>query len=116
MKKKMSRQLQLFGLFCCHQLYPVMRRSSDTIVATFNETIDASSLPTSFTGQTFTLTNAYIIGAGDRIVVEYSGSARVEIDVWTTDQIDGSNTRRIRYDGTGYIGGNTADVVGRMSS
>jgi hypothetical protein len=48
--------------------------------------------------------------------VEYSGPARVETDVWTTDQIDGSNTRRIRYDGAIYIGGNTADVVGTMSS
>lgn len=37
----------------------VVRTSSDTIVATFNETIDASSLPTSFIAQTFTLANAY---------------------------------------------------------
>jgi hypothetical protein len=94
----------------------VVRSLSDTIVATFNETIAASSLPTSFAAQTFTLTNAYTIAAGDRILVEYSGPARVDIDVWTTDQIDGSNTRRIRYDGTSYIGGNTADVVGTMSS
>jgi hypothetical protein len=58
-----------------------VRSSSDTIVATFNETIDASSLPTSFTGQTFTLTNAYAIGAGDRILIGYSGPARLEICV-----------------------------------
>jgi Domain of unknown function (DUF1929) len=94
----------------------VVRSSSDAIVATFNETINASSLPTSFTEQTFTLTNAYTIAAGDRILVEYSGPARVDIDVWATDQIDGSITRRVRYDGTSYIGGNTADVVGTMSS
>jgi hypothetical protein len=93
-----------------------VRSSSDTIVATFNETIDASSLPTSFTGQTFTLTNAYAIGAGDRILIGYSGPARLEIDVWTTDQIDGSNTRRTTYHDTGYFGHSTSDVVGTMSS
>jgi hypothetical protein len=48
-------------------------------------------------------------------LVEYSGPARVEIEAWGTDQIDGSNTRRVRYDGTSYIGGNTSDIVGTMS-
>jgi hypothetical protein len=94
----------------------VRRSSDDSIVATFTETITASSLPTTFADKTFTLANPYTIHAGDRILVEYSGPARVEIDAQATDKVDGSNTRRVRYDGTGYIGGNTVDIVGTMSS
>jgi len=94
----------------------VRRSSDDSIVATFNETIDAASLSTTFTEKTFTLTSAHTIQTGDRILVEYSGPARVEIDARATDQIDGSNTRRTRFDGTSYIGGNTVDIVGTMSS
>jgi hypothetical protein len=93
----------------------VRRRSDDIVMATFNETIDAATLSTSFAEQTFTLTITYVIQAGDRILIEYSGPAKVEIDVHTTDQIDGSNTRRVRYDGTSYIGGNMVDIVGTMS-
>ncbi|HUG96070.1 MAG TPA: hypothetical protein VMJ94_00890, partial [Nitrososphaera sp.] len=95
----------------------VVRRSSDdTIVATFNETIDAATLTTSFAEQTFTLPAAHVIQAGDKILIEFGGSGRVELSVWTTDQIDGSNTRRVRYDGTAYGTANAADVVGVMSS
>jgi hypothetical protein len=78
--------------------------------------MDAASLSTTFAEQTFTMTIPYTINAGDRILVEYGGPARVEIDARATDQVDGSNTRRIRYDGTSYIGGNTVDIVGTMSS
>jgi hypothetical protein len=94
----------------------VRRSSDDSVVASFSETISASSLSTTFADKTFTLVLPYTIKTGDRILVEYSGPARVEIDARATDQIDGSNTRRVRYDGTSYIGGNTVDIVGTMSS
>jgi hypothetical protein len=94
----------------------VVRNSSDTVVATFSETISASSLTTSYAERTFTLATARTIQTGDRILIEYSGPARVDLEVHTSDQVDGSNTRRVRYDGTSYIGGNTADIVGTMSS
>jgi galactose oxidase-like protein/Kelch motif protein len=94
----------------------VRRSSDDSVVASFSETISASSLSTTFADKTFTLVIPYTIKTGDRILVEYSGPARVEIDARATDQIDGSNTRRVRYDGTSYIGGNTVDIVGTMSS
>jgi len=94
----------------------VRRSSDDSIVAAFIEILSASSLSTTFADTTFTLAAAYTIQAGDRILVEYSGPARVEIDASSTDKIDGSNTRRVRYDGTSYIAGNTVDIVGTMSS
>jgi hypothetical protein len=94
----------------------VVRRSSDTVAATFTETIDAATLSTTFAERTFNLATAYTIQTGDRILIEFSGSGRVELSVWTTDQIDGSNTRRVRYDGTVYASSSSADVVGVMSS
>jgi hypothetical protein len=93
-----------------------VRSSDDSIVATFAETFDASSLSTTFAEKTFTLASPYTIQTGDRILVEYSGPARVDIDAHATDHIDGSNTRRTRYDGTSYIAGNTVDIVGTMTS
>lgn len=92
-----------------------IRNSAGNVVANFNETLSASSLSTSFTSYNFTLSSAYTINTGDKILIEYGGPARVDIEAWGTDQIDGSNTRRIRFDGTSYIGGNTADIVGTMS-
>jgi hypothetical protein len=95
----------------------VVRRSSDdSVVATFTETFNATSLTTSYADRTFTLATPRTIQTGDRILVEYSGPARVELEVRNTDQIDGSNTRRVRYDGTTYIGGSTVDLVGTMST
>jgi hypothetical protein len=94
----------------------VRRTSDDSIVAPFNETFDASSLTTSYADKVFTLATAHTIQSGDRILVEYSGPARVEIEAASTDRIDGSSTRRVRYDGTSYFGGNTVDIVGTMSS
>jgi hypothetical protein len=93
-----------------------VRNSAGTVVATFNETFNASSLSTSYAERTFTLTTPRTIQAGDRILVEYSGPARVDIEAHSTDKFDGSNTRRVRYDGTSYIGASTVDVVGTMSS
>jgi hypothetical protein len=93
----------------------VVRNASGTVVATFSETVNATTLSTSFTDFTFTLSNPYTIVTGDKILIEYGGPARVEIEAWGTDQIDGSNTRRTRFDGTSFIGGNASDIVGTMS-
>ncbi|HEV8387641.1 MAG TPA: galactose oxidase-like domain-containing protein [Nitrososphaera sp.] len=103
------------GLSPSGNISAFVRNSGGTVVATFSETINASSLSTSFTNYSFTLGSPYTIKAGDMILVEYSGPARVEVEAWSTDQFDGSNTRRTRFDGTSYIGGNTSDIVGTMS-
>ena len=44
------------------------------------------------------------------------GSPAVNMEIWNIDKIDGSNTRRVTYDSTSYIGGNTEDVTGNMSA
>jgi len=94
----------------------VVRQSSDdAVVATFAETFDASTLTTSYADKTFTLAAAYTIKTGDRILIEYSGPNGIQIDASSTDKVDGSNTRRVRYDGTSYIGGNTVDIIGTMT-
>lgn len=93
----------------------VVRNSADAIVASFNETFDATSLPTSYADRTFNLTTPHTLQAGDKILIEYSGPARVDVECTTDDVVDGSNTRRVRYDGAAYIGGNTVDIVGTMS-
>jgi hypothetical protein len=94
----------------------VIRSSNDKIVASFNEIIDSSSLSTTFAPITFTLTNPYVIQSGDRILIEYSGPDRVDIQIWKTDQFDASATRRTRYDINGYTGGSAEDIVGIMST
>src|SRR5690606_5814481 len=94
----------------------VRRVSDDAIVATFNETVDASALPTTFVEHTFTLATPYVIQSGDRILIEFGGSGRIELSVWTRDQIDGANTRRVRFDGASYATASTHDVVGVMKS
>ena len=93
----------------------VRRRSDDAIVATFNETINSTTLDTSFAEYTFTLTTPYTIAVGDRIMIEYAGPVGVDMEVWITDQFDGANTRRVRYTTT-YSFSNTTDVTGSMSS
>ena len=92
-----------------------IRNSAGSVVATFDDTISASSLTTSFANYDFTLANPYAIKLGDRILVEYSGTARVEVEVWSTDQFDGSRTRRVRFSGSSYLAGNASDIVGTMS-
>jgi hypothetical protein len=93
----------------------VRRFSDDAIVATFSETINSTTLDTSFAEYTFTLSTPYTIAVGDRIMIEYGGPQAVEVEVWTTDQFDGSNTRRVRYI-TSYSFSNIADLTGSMSS
>jgi len=94
----------------------VRRASDDAVVATFNETLNAASLPTSFAPFDFTLTTPYVIQTGDRLLVQYSGASRVDISVWTVDQFDGGATRRTRYTGTSYATSSTNDIPGQMSS
>ena len=94
----------------------IRRKLDDSIAASFNETIDSTKLGTSFAEYTFTLTNPYTIQSGDRILIEYSGPAAVHMEIWNVDKIDGSNTRRVRYDGTIYVGGSAEDVTGTMVS
>jgi hypothetical protein len=93
----------------------VRRRSGDAIIATFNETFNSATFSTSFTEFTFTLSTPHTIAHGDKIMVEYNGAPAIDIEAWAVDKFDGSNTRRIKYDTT-YIGFNTQDVTGTMSS
>jgi fibronectin type 3 domain-containing protein len=93
----------------------VRKKTPDSIVATFNETIDSTTLPTAFAEYTFTLSNPYTIQRDDRVMIEYSGPAAVQIEIWTTDKFDGSATGRVRYDTT-YVNGLNEDVAGTMSS
>lgn len=95
----------------------VRRKSDDAIVATFSQTISATSLPTSYASFDFTLNTPYVIKANDRILVEYSGPSGVYVEAWNSDQFDQGLTRRVRY-GTSYSGTfqDTKDTVGIMSS
>ena len=94
----------------------VRRNPGDSVVTTFNETIDSTSLGTTYAEYTFTLSNPYTIQTGDRIMIEYSGPAAVQLEIWTADMFDGGNTRRIRNDGSTYINSVNEEVAGTMSS
>ena len=94
----------------------VRRNPGDSVVATFSETIDSTTLGTAFSGYTFTLANPYTIQTGDRIMIEYAGPAAVHLEIWTADKFDGGNTRRIRHDGSTYINSANEEVTGTMSS
>jgi hypothetical protein len=61
------------------------------------------------------LSNAYIITSDDRILIEYSGSNGVDIEVWSTEKFDGTNTRKVSYNNS-YTFTSSADIVGSMSS
>ena len=93
----------------------VRRRSDDAIVATFNETVNSTTLGTAFAEYTFTLTTPYTIAVGDKIMIEYGGPSGIEMEIWLSDKIDGANTRRVRYT-TIYSTSNTVDVTGTMST
>ena len=50
-------------------------------------------------------------------MIEYGGPSSVNIDIWNIDKFDGSNTRRIRFNtSNAYVGTNTEEVAGTMSS
>ena len=93
----------------------IRRKSDDVIMVTFNESVQAQNLGTSFSDYIFTLGAQYTLSISDRILIEYSGPNGVDIEVWTTDHFDGVNTRRVRYT-TQYIYEPTQDIVGTMSS
>jgi len=93
----------------------VRRKSDDAIVATFNETINAADLPITFAKLVFTLTTPYVIKAGDRILIEYSGLSYIHIEKWNTSKTDGSATRAVKYI-TSYSGEDNSDITGTMSS
>ena len=94
----------------------VRKNPGDSVVATFNETIDSTTLGTAFSEYTFTLVNPYTIQTGDRIMIEYGGPAAVQLEIWTADMFDGGNTRRIRNDGSTYINSVNEEIAGTMSS
>jgi hypothetical protein len=93
----------------------VVRAANDAVVATFNETVDAASVPTSYASFEFTLPSPHVIQAGNRILVQYSGTNRIEISQSGTNQFDGSLTRRTRYAGS-YVHATNQDVAGTMTN
>lgn len=94
----------------------IRRRSDDSVVASFNESIDSTSLGTAFSEYTFTLSTPYTVQTGDKILIEYGGPPSVGIDIWNVDKFDGSNTRRTRYLTAPYVPSNTEEVAGTMST
>ncbi len=92
----------------------VRRSSDDTVVASFQEAVAATSLTTSFALYKFTLASPYTLVNGDRILIEYGGAASITIEVYATDQFDGSVTRRTRFT-TVYSSSSTADIVGTVA-
>jgi hypothetical protein len=99
----------------------VRKKSGDTIEATFTESLEAASLPTSFAPFVFTLNPPYAIKTNDRILIEYSGAASVYVQGWNSDKFDGSMTRRVKFSSItqAYSGGtaqDAKDTVGIMSS
>ena len=93
----------------------VRRRSDDSVVATFNEIIDSTTLGSAFSEYTFTLSTPYTIQLGDKILIEYGGPPSIAIDIWTVDKFDGPNTRRIRFL-TSYVQNVAEEVAGTMST
>jgi hypothetical protein len=94
----------------------IRRSLGDSIVATFNESIDSTTLGTTYSEYTFTLSTPYTIQGGDKILIEYGGPPSVIIDIWNIDKFDGSNTRRTRYLTAPYVNSNTDEVAGTMST
>ena len=96
----------------------IRRKTDDAIVATFIETVQSNNLGISFADYTFTLTAAYNITSGDRILIEFSGQNAqhgIDIEIWGTEKFDGANTRSVSYQNS-YTSTSTEDMVGTMSS
>jgi hypothetical protein len=94
----------------------IRQASNDAVVATFNETVNSTSLPTAWTAIEFNLPAPYVIQTGDRLLIEYDGPPSVDISRTNIDAIDGSVTRRTYFNGTSYTGGSAQDIAGTMSS
>ncbi len=93
----------------------VRRASDDAIVAQF-DSVDSTTLETTFSEVTFTLDSAYEIASGDKILVEYSGPSTITIEAWTTNPFDSTLTRRTRYQSGVYATSNTTDIAGTLAS
>lgn len=96
----------------------IRRKTDDAIVATFIETVQSNNLGISFADYTFTLTAAYNITSGDRILIEFTGQNAqhgIDIEIWGTEKFDGANTRGVSYQNS-YTSTSTEDMVGTMSS
>ena len=93
----------------------IRRKTDDAIIVNFTQTIQAANLGASFGDYTFTLSNAYTITSGDRILIEYSGQNGIDIETWNTEKFDGTSTRSVSYN-NGYAFASTSDMVGTMSS
>ena len=89
----------------------VRRASDDAIVASFNEVIDSTTLGASFAPVTFSLTTPYTLQDGDRILVEYGGNTGILIEIFTTDQFNGTLTRRTRFQTAAYSEAAATDIV-----
>ena len=92
-----------------------VRNSADTVRATFQESIDSTTLSTTSSPVTFTLASPITLANGDRIQVEYSGNAGVRIEIYTTDQYDGALTRRTRFQSAAYTESSTTDIVATIT-
>jgi len=92
----------------------VRRSSDDAVVAAFVEAIDPNTLSTSFGPVTFTLTTPYTLQNGDKILVEYAGNTGIVIELYTTDQFNGSLTRRTRFQAAAYTAADATDIVGTI--
>ena len=53
----------------------IRRKSDDSVVASFSQTINSISLGTTFAEYTFTFATPYTIRSGDRIMIEYGRPA-----------------------------------------
>ncbi len=95
----------------------IRKKFNDEDVTPFTEQIEASTLTTSFQPYVFTLPSPHTIQANDRILIEYSGTNAIRIDVWNIDKLDGGKTRRVKFGSAlTYSASNTKDASGTMSS
>ncbi|MGI0024153.1 MAG: hypothetical protein ACREA4_03280 [Nitrososphaera sp.] len=108
------------GMIFNTRMHPAIELCSKIEYYELHETVVASSLSRSFAPFEFTLPTPYVIQLDDRILVQYSGPERVDVESWNSDKFDGSATRRVKFNsGTGKYTGSfqdTKDIVGKMSS
>jgi hypothetical protein len=89
--------------------------TSNTLVATANESFDASTLATTYgTTYTWTFPTPRTIAAGDHLVIEYGGSTTVNIMLHNTNQFDLGLTRRTSWDGASWVNSSSEDTDGTI--
>lgn len=84
---------------------------TNAVVATFNEIIKSTILPTSSKAYRFNLSTPRTISANDRLVILYGGAATINISIYNTDQFDGADTLRTRWNGTIWVNGTTEEIT-----